>query len=87
MRQVLITIAAVSVVAGAGSACATKKFVRGEVDTVNGKVETISQSLEATQQPLEAMKEYQLYLDADSKGRDADRARKAITRLSESAAK
>jgi len=36
--------------AGAGSACATKKFVRGEVDTVNGKVETISQSLEATQQ-------------------------------------
>jgi len=44
-------------------------------------------ALEATQQPLEAMKEYQLYLDADSKGRDADRARKAITRLSESAAK
>ena len=50
MRQVLITIAAVSVMAGAGSACATKKFVRGEVDKVNGKVETLSQSLEATQQ-------------------------------------
>jgi len=44
-------------------------------------------ALEATQQPLEAMKEYQLYLDEHSKGRDADRARKAITRLSESAAK
>jgi len=44
-------------------------------------------ALEATEQPLEAMKEYQLYLDEDSKGRDADRARKAITRLSESAAK
>ena len=50
MRKVLITAAAVSVIAGAGSACATKKFVRGEVDTVNGKVETLSQSLETTQQ-------------------------------------
>jgi predicted Zn-dependent protease len=44
-------------------------------------------ALEATQQPLEAAKEYQLYLDEDPKGRDADRARKAITRLSESASK
>ncbi len=43
-------------------------------------------ALETTEQPLEAVKEYQLYLDEDSKGRDADRARKAITRLSESAA-
>jgi peptidoglycan-associated lipoprotein len=50
MRQLLITIAAVSVMAGAGSACATKKFVRNSVDEVNGKVETLSQSLEATQQ-------------------------------------
>ncbi len=41
-------------------------------------------SLEATQQPREAVKEYQLYLDEDPKGRDADRARKAIVRLSES---
>jgi tetratricopeptide (TPR) repeat protein len=44
-------------------------------------------ALEATQQPLEAVKEYQLYLDEDAKGRDADRARKAITRLIESASK
>src|SRR5947207_11687581 len=50
MRKVLITIAAVSVMAGAGSACATKKFVRGEVDTADGKVETLSQSREPTQQ-------------------------------------
>jgi peptidoglycan-associated lipoprotein len=50
MRKIFITIAAVSVMGGAGSACATHKFVRGEVDTVNGKVETLSQSLEATQQ-------------------------------------
>ena len=44
-------------------------------------------ALEATQQPLEAVKEYQLYLDEDPKGRDADRARKAIIRLSESSPK
>jgi len=44
-------------------------------------------ALEATQQPGEAVKEYQLYLDEDPKGRDADRARKAIIRLSESAPK
>jgi peptidoglycan-associated lipoprotein len=50
MRQLLITITAVSVMAGAGSACATKKFVRGQIDDVNGKVETLGQSLEATQQ-------------------------------------
>src|SRR5215210_8525003 len=50
MRQLLVTIVAVSVMAGAGSACATKKFVRGQVDEVNGRVETLGQSLEATQQ-------------------------------------
>jgi len=50
MRQLLITLMAISVTAGAGSACATKKFVRGQVDEVNGKVETLGQSLEATQQ-------------------------------------
>jgi len=50
MRQLVITLAAVTVMAGAGSACATKKFVRGQVDEVNGKVETLGQSLEATQQ-------------------------------------
>lgn len=44
-------------------------------------------ALEATQQQLEAVKEYQLYLEEDPKGRDADRARKAITRLSESTSK
>ena len=50
MHRALIAVAAVSIMALAGSACATKKFVKGEVDTVNGKVETLSQSIEATQQ-------------------------------------
>jgi len=38
-------------------------------------------ALEATQQPFEALKEYQLYLDEDPKGRDAALAEKAIARL------
>jgi peptidoglycan-associated lipoprotein len=50
MRQLTLTAGTVIVVVLAGSACATKGFVRREVDGVNGKVETLSQSLEATQQ-------------------------------------
>ena len=39
-------------------------------------------ALEATQQPVEALKEYYLYLQEVPDGRDAERARKAIARLS-----
>jgi len=38
-------------------------------------------ALEATELPLDAIQEYQLYLDEDPKGRDAERAQKAIARL------
>ncbi|HWY45509.1 MAG TPA: tetratricopeptide repeat protein [Candidatus Sulfotelmatobacter sp.] len=44
-------------------------------------------ALEARQQPSEAIQEYQLYLDEEPNGRDADRAQKAITRLSSQAVK
>ena len=50
MRQLVIAGAAISVMAIAGSACATKGFVRTQVDDVSGKVETLGQSIEATQQ-------------------------------------
>jgi tetratricopeptide (TPR) repeat protein len=39
-------------------------------------------ALEATHQQAEAAEEYRLYLQEDPTGRDAERARKAITRLS-----
>ena len=39
-------------------------------------------ALEATQQPAEAAAEYRLYLQEDATGRDAERARKAVARLS-----
>lgn len=40
-----------------------------------------ARALEEKQQPAEALEEYRLYLQEDATGRDADRARKAITRL------
>jgi tetratricopeptide (TPR) repeat protein len=41
-------------------------------------------ALEATGKPAEAVQEYRMYLQEDPTGRDAERARKAITRLSAS---
>jgi peptidoglycan-associated lipoprotein len=81
MRQLLITITAVSVMAGAGSACATKKFVRGQVDEVNGKVETLGQSLEATQQQTKenAGRITQVDQKADQAGAAAQTAQNSAT--------
>ena len=50
LRKLFMAVPVTLLVVGGTTACATKKFVKGEVDTVNGKVETLSQSLEATQQ-------------------------------------
>jgi peptidoglycan-associated lipoprotein len=81
MRQLLITIATVSIMAGAGSACATKKFVRGQVDEVNGKVETLGQSLEATQQQTKenAARIAQVDQKADQAGTAAQTAQNSAT--------
>ena len=50
MRQVISSVGMVAILAGAGSACATKGFVRESVGEVNDKVETLGQSIETTQQ-------------------------------------
>jgi peptidoglycan-associated lipoprotein len=50
MKQIGRTTVVVLAMAFAGSACATKGFVRESVGEVNDKVETLGQSLEATQQ-------------------------------------
>jgi len=50
MRAVVKALAAVLVVSVAGTACASKRFVRDSVSDVNDTVETLGQSLEATQQ-------------------------------------
>jgi outer membrane protein OmpA-like peptidoglycan-associated protein len=49
-RKTLNVLAVSFVVVGTTTACATKKFVRTEVDAVGQRVETLSQSLETTQE-------------------------------------
>ena len=50
MRRALTSGLLVCVIGVAGSACATKGFVRESVGEVNDKAETLGQSIEATQQ-------------------------------------
>lgn len=50
VRRIVNTLAVATIVVGTTTACATKKFVRTEVGTVNTRVETLSQSIEATQE-------------------------------------
>ena len=50
VRRFINMLAVASIVVGTTTACATKKFVRTEVETVGTRVETLSQSIEATQQ-------------------------------------
>ncbi len=50
VRRIANMLAVGTIIVGTTTACATKKFVRTEVDAVGTRVETISQSLEATQE-------------------------------------
>ena len=50
LRRTLNALAVGLVVVGTTTACATKKFVRTEVDAVGTRVETLSQSIETTQE-------------------------------------
>jgi outer membrane protein OmpA-like peptidoglycan-associated protein len=50
MRKSLYAASIVAVAVSIAPACASKKFVRTEVGTVNSKVDTLSQSVEQTQQ-------------------------------------
>src|SRR5512136_2412792 len=54
LRQFLVALPIVAIAIGGSSACATKKYVRTQVDDVagniNDKVDTLSMSLEETQE-------------------------------------
>ena len=50
VRRIVNMLAVAIIVVGTTTACATKKFVRTEVDAVGTRVETLSQSLEQTQE-------------------------------------
>ena len=50
VRRIANALTVGIIVVGTTTACATKKFVRQEVETVGTRVETLSQSLESTQE-------------------------------------
>ncbi len=50
VRRIVNMLAVGTIVVGTTTACATKKYVRTEVNSVGTRVETLSQSLEATQE-------------------------------------
>jgi outer membrane protein OmpA-like peptidoglycan-associated protein len=50
MRKQLLLVVPLAMLAAGSTACATKKFVRGEVGQVNTKVEGLSTQLEETQE-------------------------------------
>ena len=50
MRTLIITTAALALAVGSTSACATKKYVAGQVGQVSTKVDTLSSTLEQTQE-------------------------------------
>jgi len=81
MKQMVRTGVAVLVMALAGSACATKGFVRESVGGVNDKVETLGQSIEATQQQTKenAARITQVDQKADQAGASAKTAQGAAT--------
>lgn len=49
MRHIVIIASALAVMAGSSAACATKKYVTGQVGQVSSKVDSVSKSLEETQ--------------------------------------
>ncbi len=54
MRKFVFVIPVVALALGGTTACATKKFVRGEVTQVNDKVDTLSKSVEENQERTRA---------------------------------
>src|SRR3954468_4153971 len=54
MKKLVLAVPVLALALGGSTACATKKFVRGQVGEVNDKVESVSKSLEETQERTKA---------------------------------
>jgi peptidoglycan-associated lipoprotein len=54
MKKLVLVVPVLALALGGSTACATKKFVRGQVGEVNDKVESVSKSLEETQERTKA---------------------------------
>ena len=87
MRKLAFVVPVVLLAAGGSTACATKKFVRGEVGQVNTKVEGLSTQLEETQERTKKNEQRIGEVDtkADAAGKSAQDARQAATVADEKA--
>jgi peptidoglycan-associated lipoprotein len=54
MKKLVLVVPVLALALGGSTACASKKFVRGQVGEVNDKVESVSKSLEETQERTKA---------------------------------
>jgi peptidoglycan-associated lipoprotein len=54
MKRLVLAVPVLALALGGTTACATKKFVRGQVGEVNQKVDTLSKGLEETQERTRA---------------------------------
>ena len=54
MKKLVLVVPVLALALGGTTACATKKFVRGQVGEVNDKVDSVSKSLEETQERTKA---------------------------------
>jgi peptidoglycan-associated lipoprotein len=79
MRKSLFAVSILALSVAVAPACATKKFVRGQVGEVNTKVDTLSGSLEETQERTRKNEERigQVDQKAEAAGRSASDARSA----------
>ena len=79
MRKSLFAASILALSVAVAPACATKKFVRGQVGEVNTKVDTLSGSLEETQERTRKNEERigQVDQKAEAAGRSASDARSA----------
>jgi len=87
MRKSLFAASMLALTVAMAPACATKKFVRTEVGTVNGKVDTLSGTVEETQERTRKNEERIGTVDqkAEAAGRAAQDARSAADAASASA--
>ena len=79
MKKFVLAIPVLALALGGTTACATKKFVRGEVTQVNDKVDTLSRSVEENQERTRANEGRIGEVDqrATAAGQRADEARAA----------
>jgi peptidoglycan-associated lipoprotein len=87
MRKLAFVVPVLLLAAGGSTACATKKFVRGEVGQVNSKVEGLSTQLEETQERTKKNEQRIGEVDtkADAAGKSAQDARQAANAADEKA--